>query len=95
MSKAIINEKIYDTQKAEAVVKFRCRVDMGPVLSGSTVHWTPLHDFTLYKTAKGNYFDYDEDTEAITPMDEADVKDLIRKLYPDKYIELFGEVEEA
>lgn len=95
MSKAIINDKMYDTEKAEAVVSFRRRVDMGPVLSGSTLHWTPMHDCTLYKTAKGNYFEHDEDTNDITPRDETWAKDLIRRLYPDKYIELFGEVEEA
>lgn len=95
MSKAIINNKMYDTEKAESVVSFRRRVDMGPVISGSQIHWTPMHDCTLYKTAKGSYFDHDEDTGTITPRDETWAKDLIRRLYPDKYIELFGEVEEA
>lgn len=95
MSKAIINDKLYDTEKAEAVVSFQRRVDMGEVLSGSKLHWTPLHNFILYKTAKGNYFEHDEDTGEITPRDEKWAKDLIRRLYPDKYIELFGEVEEA
>lgn len=95
MSKAIINNKMYDTEKAELVVAYRRRVDMGPVMSGSDIHWTPMHDCLLYKTAKGNYFEHDGDTDAITPRDEKWARDLIRRLYPDKYIELFGEVEEA
>lgn len=95
MSKAIIDGKLYDTEKAEAVVTFRRRVDEGPVLSGSTIHWTPMHDFTLYKTAKGNYFEHDQANGTIVPRDKGWAKDLIRRLYPDKYIELFGEVEEA
>lgn len=95
MSKAIINGKLYDTEKAEKVVSFRRRVDMGPIYSGSEIHYTPLHDIDIYKTAKGNYFEHDVDKGTITTTDEDEVKDIIRRLYPDKYIELFGEVEEA
>lgn len=95
MSRAIIDNKLYDTEKAKEVVTFCRRVDMGPVMTGSMLHWTPSHKFTLYKTAKGNYFEHNEDTKEITPRNEEWVKDLIRRLYPDKYIELFGGVEEA
>lgn len=95
MSKAIINGKLYDTEKAEKVDIYRRRVDMGPVLPGSEVHFMPFHTIVIYKTAKGNYFEHDEKTNSITLTNEARVKDTIRKLYPDRYIELFGEVEEA
>ncbi len=95
MSKAIIDGKLYDTEKAEKIDSYRKRVDMGPILSGSYVHWTPMHRIDIYKTAKGNYFEHDVDGDTITTTDEARVRAIIQKLYPDKYIELFGEVEEA
>lgn len=95
MSKAIINGKLYDTEKAEKIESYRRRVDEGPVLPGSEVHYIPFHTIVIYKTAKGNYFEHDENNNHITTTDEAGVKEIIRKLYPDRYIELFGEVEEA
>ena len=95
MSRAIINDKLYDTEKAEKIISFQRRVDMGPIYPGADTHWAPLHDIDLYKTAKGKYFEHDRDRDAITPTHEEKAKDVIRRLYPDKYIELFGEVEEA
>lgn len=95
MSKAIIDSKLYDTEKAEPIISFNRRVDMGPIFSGSELHWTPLHNIILYKTAKGNYFEHDVDRDTITPKTEQMAQDLVRRLYPDTYIELFGKVEEA
>ena len=95
MSKAIINNKLYDTDRAALVVTFRRKVNECPVRPGSQVYWTPTHDFALYRTAKGNYFEHDQNTNEITPRSEDWSKDLILRLYPDKYIEIFGPVEEA
>ncbi len=57
-------------------------------------YWT---DAQIYKTKKGNYFlhldaaeGYEEKIETIA---EIEVKELIRELNPDKYLELFGTID--
>lgn len=93
--KAILDGKLYDTEKAEAVIEFSRRVDKGPVAWNGKLHWTPIHNFTLYKTQKGAYFEYDQDDKTLGVASEEDARRIVRKLDPDKYMEMFGEVEEA
>ena len=83
--KAIIDGKLYDTKKAKNILTWR-RSDFKCLLN-------------LYKTAKDNYFTteeyrlYAEMNLKVLPASEA--KCLLMRLDVDKYIELFGEVEEA
>lgn len=95
--KQIIDNKIYDTEKATKVFDFRrkCKGDDCWFKPGySFYYWT---DVQLYKTSKGNYFlhfdskdDYNEFIESTT---EEEVKTIIKKLDPNKYIELFGTID--
>lgn len=52
-------------------------------------------DRVLYVTAKGNYFMYYAGTGKIEPWSEDQVKNFLAEHDADKYVELFGEVEEA
>jgi hypothetical protein len=95
-TRAIINEKLYDTDKAKQVFTFRRKVDKGPVFWNPEYHWAPWHKTVIFKTKKGSYFEYDQDDEAITPTTEFKVREIIKNLDPDKYMKFFKEkVEEA
>lgn len=93
--KAIINNKLYDTEKAEKVIEFRRSGMKTSELWGTTMNLPYRHDITLYKTAKGNYFEVDEDDKVLRVVSEAQVKELLTNIDPDLYIKLFGEVEEG
>lgn len=92
--KAIINDKMYDTEKAEKVIDFRRKVDEGEILN-SGIHYTTYHEFVLYKTAKGNFFEHDTTKDTIAVVTEDIAREIVRQLDPDLYVEMFGEVEEA
>ena len=93
--KKIIDNKLYDTEKGEKIFNFRQRRKTGEFGNYNFYHW---FDVDIYKTKKNNYFlhghkeGYDPFIEVIN---KKDVKKLIQRLDPDKYIGLFGEVEEA
>ena len=93
--KAIIDNKLYDTETAEPIIAFLRRVDKGPIAWNPKLHWTPPHTFTLYRTTRGSYFEYDKDDHRINVVAEIDARTVVRKLDPDKYMELFGYVEEG
>ena len=92
--KAIINDKMYDTEKAERIYEFRRKVDEGEILN-TGLHYTPYHDVVLYKTAKGNWFEHDITNDTIAVLTEDKAREIIRRLAPDIYVKMFGEVEEA
>ena len=83
--KKIIDGKLYDTETAELVYS----------LEDTNTHF--------YKTRKGNYFRYAHGFQyttgvykhIITPVSESDVKNEIGICDTDKYIEMFGQPEEA
>lgn len=94
--KSIIDDLLYDTEKARLIYSFRRQVDVGPVLWNPQYHWTPWHSITIYKTKKGRYFEHDEDANKITPIEEDAARRIIKKLDPDTYKKIFKEkVEEA
>ena len=92
--KFIVNNKIYDTDKAELLCTFSKQWESKTIVG--TLY--PYRDTNLYKTAKGAYFftcctDYG--THYIEVIDENTAKYyLMRKNY-DKYVEMFGALEEA
>ncbi len=95
--KQIIDNKIYDTEKATKIFDYRrrCKGDDCLFKPGySFYYWT---DAQIYKTFKGNYFlHYDEKAgykEFIEASTKEEAKKIIKKLDPDKYIELFGNVD--
>lgn len=93
--KAIIEGRLYDTAAAKKILRFRRKVDKGPVFWDERLHWTPMHDFILYRTEKGAFFEHDTGDNVIQTLNEEVAKDIVRRLDVDKYMELFGKVEEA
>lgn len=95
--KKIIDNKIYDTKKANAIYEFRRRLKGDECWFKKGYYFTYWTNAQVYKTQKGNYFlhfdeveGYDEKIEATT---ELEVKKLIKDLDPDKYLEVFGNVD--
>lgn len=84
--KQIIDGKLYDTEKAEELLKYSKNVGY-PL--------TTRNDFVLFRTNKGAYFEFNASTYELNVITDADVKKYLGIYNPDKYIELFGEVEEA
>ena len=74
--RAIINNLLYDTEKAEFLLGY-CEGKTKAVK-------------VLYKTKRGRYFAHNIQKESITPMTEESARDLIKDLSIEKYIELFG-----
>lgn len=93
--KAIIDNKLYDTEKAKKVIEFRRSGTKTVDCWGTLMNLPYRHDITLYKTAKGNYFEVDEDDKVIQVVTEERVKKILTDIDPDLYIKLFGEVEEG
>lgn len=89
--KRIIDGKLYDTSKANKIYKFRmyrenipnCELPFERLCS---------EDVTIYK---GNCEWFIEYQTCITPVSKEWVMDILARRNTDKYIELFGEVEEA
>ena len=107
--KQIINNKLYDTEKAELLYSYLKNVPTIHSFLGNTYETTCWRNADLYVTKKKNYFIHIKQAdrssngstyigrlvEYIEEMSEEEVNNLMQKLDPDKAIELFGEVEEA
>ena len=97
--KKIMGNLIYDTDKAEKVFSFRRRREVGSIGNLNICEW---FEVDVYKTKKGNYFihGYVEDKPSyenfIEEFSEKELLEIVKKLNPDKYIELcYDELEEA
>ena len=92
--KLIANNKIYDTEKSELLCTFQ---KQWKIKAFCSVMY-PLRETKLYRTTKGAYFltcreDYNRpDIEVI---EEAAAKEYLMYNNYDKYVEMFGELEEA
>lgn len=90
----VVNNKIYDTEKSELLCTFEKQWEIKTLCS---MMYLSL-DTNLYRTVKGAYFltcreGYDRPCIEVIEEDVAKVY-LIHNDY-DKYIEMFGELEEA
>ena len=54
-----------------------------------------LTPYSIWRTAKGNLFITNDLCMRISNTNQDTVKELLAKENPEKYIELYGEVEEA
>lgn len=96
MSKFIIREKVYDTDKMERIGTVKKWYANGLQLWGSRIGHT--YSCELYRSKKGNYLlvskrDYNELLgEAIT---ETEAKGLLMRYDYENYAKVFGELEEA
>lgn len=92
--KFIVNNKIYDTEKAEKVLDYRRRFPLT-----LTPQFCIRYDMELFRTAKGNWFslkseDYGKVTCIAHTVEE--VKEIFKKCNRDElYFQYFGDLEEA
>lgn len=83
--KAMLNNKLYDTEKAE----FLCAIS----IPQDDFH-DAVNEFNVYKTAKGNIFAEHKNAKCL--VGENILKTVLsRPDCIDIYIKIFGEVEEA
>lgn len=81
--KAMIDGRVYDTDRAEEIAHFARLVDMGPLFCGDGRHWTPSHEFILYRTVGGLFFAYDTEDKTIAALTRKVVRAILRELDPD------------
>ena len=92
--KFIVNDKIYDTEKAEKVLDYRRRFPLT-----LTPQFCIRYDMELFRTAKGNWFsvrheDYGKVTCIAHTVEE--VKEIFKKCNRvELYAQYFGNLEEA
>lgn len=83
--KAILNNKLYDTDKAEFILAIKIP---------QNDFCDTAYEFNIFKTAKGNIFA--EHKSAGCLIDESILKTILsRQDCIDIYIKIFGKVEEA
>ena len=104
--KAIIDNKLYNTETAEIIYTFRGNEPQS-VLWSNKLKLNCWREKDIYKTKRGNYFihiheggintsvSFSDLKERIELISEDKVKEIIRKLNIEKYIKLFGKVEEG
>ena len=93
--KRIIDDLLYDTEKSERIFSFRRKVVGGAVLGRPGYNYVNWHEMDLYKSKGGRYFIHDKDAQELSLSHEEEAQGLLKKLDPDKFIELFGQVDEA
>lgn len=92
--KFIVNNKIYDTDKAELLCTFSKQWESKTIIG--TLY--PSRNTNLYKTAKGSYFltcTADYGTSFIEVIEENMAKKYLMYNNYNKYAEMFGALEEA
>ena len=90
--RAIIGDLLYDTKKAELMLSYREWKLDGNLLGVNMHSW---HDMEMYKTPSGRYFLHDVQGKCILIPSEDEIADNYKKFDIDKYIEIYGGVEEA
>jgi len=97
--KAIIDNKIYDTDKADKIFSYQHKNSAPTIIKN--LYYNFWENADIYKTKKGNYFTYFSNTEGykekfrIETVSEEQVKLLIAQLDPVTFIKIFGELEEG
>lgn len=80
--RAMIDGRVYDTDRAEEAARFTRQVDMGPLFCGDGGHWTPSHEFILYRTVGGLFFAYDTEAETIAALTRKEARAILREQDP-------------
>lgn len=92
--KQIINNKLYDTNKTTHIFSFRQNYPYESIFQKG-IYFNNWKEVEYLKTEKGTYLLHNTDDKKVEIVQEDEVKDTLKKLDTDKYIELFGEVEEG
>lgn len=99
----LINNKVYDTEKAQEIIKYIQGVEH----KGLVVTTYPKYEHTLYKSSKGQFFVHIgkyvgrtdisyNDKDYIELQTEEQARQTLEDLNKiEKYIEVFGEIEEG
>lgn len=97
--KKIIGNLLYDTEKAKKIYEFRQRRKVSSLGNLNFYEW---YNVEICVTKNGNYFThgYVEDKPSynhfIEEYSEPEFKELLKRLDPDKYLELgFNDFEDA
>lgn len=93
-SKSIIGEKLYNTEKARKICE-TCGRAVFITRNYNYFSSRVEHKTENYATINGFYLRHYTIYSDIRPETKESVMEIIGKGNPDKYIELFGEVEEA
>ena len=100
MARFIFDNKVYDTEKMELIAKvtkwYEFRGWFYRRMFGEGTG--RMNDCELYRSDKGNYLLVHEDDTSIVigeAIEESEAKNLLMRYAYDKYVELFGELEEA
>jgi len=93
--KAIIDGKLYDTEKSEHVYTYAHKRTEPSLFLPNGVGWVARNNVEIYKTKRGTYFEVEtyKDKIITSIATNQEVKQTISELNPDKFIELFGDVE--
>lgn len=95
MAKFIVEDKVYDTEKATLLCENVKQWEEANIFFGKIYPHRPTK---LYKTEKGNYFfvyERDYGVLSISICTEQEAKDWLKHKDYGKYVEMFGELEEA
>lgn len=93
----IIDGKLYDTESALILFKFRRKYQdtLNPLFFGKDMVHVEWEDAQYLKTERGAYLFYCPKRKDLQVVEEKEVKDVIRQLDADAYIRIFGQVEEG
>ena len=91
--KYIIDHKVYDTEKSTEIIKYTQGIEH----KGLFVTTYPRYEHTLYKSQKGQFFVHIGKYVGRTDISyKEDAKKTLEELNEiNKYIEIFGEIEEG
>jgi hypothetical protein len=103
MGRYLLNNKIYDTEKAQEIIKYIKPIEHNGVFFKTY----PKYEHTLYKTQKGKFFlhigeyvresniSY-KDKDYIELLSADEVKEILNRLNEiEKYEELFDDLEDG
>lgn len=92
--KKIINNKLYDTDKAEVIFSFK-RKYKDPCVWSKEITFNTWEPAQYLKTPKGAFLYYCENRKELELLEEVEVKRVIQQVDRDRYMELYGAVEEG
>lgn len=74
----MIDGKVYDTDGADEITRFTRQVDRGPLYCGGSGRWLQDHEFILYRTAGGLFFEYDTEEETIAALTGKEARAILQ-----------------
>lgn len=102
--KYLLNNKVYDTEKAEEILKYIKTIEQKSIFG---LYSYPKYEHTLYKTQKGNFFVHVgkyvgkadvsyQDKDKIELLSEKEVKEILNQLNEvETYKKIFNNLEEG